>query len=176
MKKSIVGGAAALVVAIGMIAAPASAGILVLGNMVVTPDPVEQGGTALIGNVDEPGSTCESETAQVVVAVEDAEGDAVFTETVIPDGDGIWSVETTPLDVVGEYLATAVCEFQDVSEELTPAASPTFTYEAVTFEVIGLGPTTTSSSTTSTTVAPTTTTTTTTAATAAVTAAPTYTG
>lgn len=180
MKKQLLVGSAAAAMVLGLASAPALAGRQ-SGTVVVTPDPVEVGGTALISNAEGLDSACQSpfvdaaspsEDVIVDLEVENPEGGLIIDEEVVPDTDGNWSYETPELVDVGEYTVIAVCE--SVIKPVMPAEEAPFRYEDAVFQVIAQEPTTTT--TTASTTTSTTGSTTTTAATAAVAATPHYTG
>jgi hypothetical protein len=174
MKIKVLVSAAAVVMAVVLASSPVSAGAFVNGAVVVTPNPVELGGSVVISNAEDEASLCEPFTpvavptypSEVWIDVVDPNEETIVSETITPDAEGNWSLEVTDLDTLGVYTVYAECEGVE-QPDAVPAATPPFEYPVASFEVIAQATTTTADAGTSPTSA---------AATAAVTAAPAYTG
>jgi hypothetical protein len=179
MKNKILVGAAVVAMAVGLATAPSQAGsIPEAGTLVITPDPVYQGGSTTIANADDLESVCEGfnvpkadaaafdQLSSVSLEVVDPDDETIVDTSFPTDADGNWTYDVEDLTTLGEYTVYARCEQPLSASGFDAATEPTFDYAVGTFEVIA-------QATTTTTAAPTTTTT---AAAAAVAATPAYTG
>lgn len=124
--------------------AGAGDGIPTNGQVIVTPNPVELGGTVTITNADNDDSTCFSEHQPVVIwlyvySVEDFAFEAELTAEVA--NDGTWSAQYTIPNVdgaLGTWEVDAMCAYDAVEiEEVDTQAFAQFFYELAEFEVVG---------------------------------------
>jgi len=137
----------------GAAAVPASAGVAVPNDMIVTPNTGPVGTTVVISNAENAPCGGQKGDGPAVVQLDVVRPDSQDVEITIPtDESGNWSIGYLNTDIAGVYTVEGFC-----ADDTQPSGAHTnatdFTYTNATFVITAAAPTTTVAPTTTSTAA-----------------------